>query len=55
LFNPFPADVANNDIYAQRQTEVIGLSDLMTLLIDLGCLYGKQTQRAFNVLKNTLN
>jgi hypothetical protein len=27
----------------------------MTLFIDLGCLYCKQTQRAFNVLKNTLN
>jgi hypothetical protein len=27
----------------------------MTLFIDLGCLYCKQTQRAFNVFKNTLN
>jgi hypothetical protein len=36
-------------------TEAIGLSDLMTLFIDLGCLYCKQTQRAFNVFKNTLN
>jgi hypothetical protein len=33
---------------------VIGLSDLMTLFIDLGCLYCKQTQRAFNVFKHTL-
>jgi hypothetical protein len=54
-----------SDIYAQRQsrifcdltwnTEVIGLSDLMTLFTDLVCLYCKQTQRAFNVFKNTLN
>jgi hypothetical protein len=29
------------------------LSDLMTLFIDLECLYCKQTQRAFS--KNTLN
>jgi hypothetical protein len=29
-----------------RKTEVTGLSDLMTLFIDLGCLYCKQTQRA---------
>jgi hypothetical protein len=34
---------------------VTGLSDLMTLFIDLGCLYCKQTQRAFSVLKNTLH
>jgi uncharacterized Zn-finger protein len=27
----------------------------MTLFIDLGCLYCKQTQRAFNVFKNNLN
>jgi hypothetical protein len=27
----------------------------MTLFIDLQCLYFKQTQRAFNVFKNTLN
>jgi hypothetical protein len=27
----------------------------MTLFIDLGCLYCKQTQRAFNDFKNTLN
>jgi hypothetical protein len=27
----------------------------MTLFIDLGCLYCKQTQRAFNVFKNALN
>jgi hypothetical protein len=37
------------------KTEVIGLSDLMTLFIDLGCLCCKQTQRALNVFKNTLN
>jgi hypothetical protein len=37
------------------KTREIGLSDLMTLFIDLGCLYCKQTQRAFNVFKNTLN
>jgi hypothetical protein len=30
---------------------VTGFSDLMTLFIDLGCLYFKQTQRAFNVFK----
>jgi hypothetical protein len=34
---------------------VTGLSDLMPLFIDLGCLYCKQTQRALNVFKNTLN
>jgi hypothetical protein len=27
----------------------------MALFIDLGCLYCKQTQRAFNVFKNTLS
>jgi hypothetical protein len=27
----------------------------MSLFIDLGCLYCKQTQRAFNVFKNTIN
>jgi hypothetical protein len=27
----------------------------MTVFIDLGCLHCKQTQRAFNVFKNTLN
>jgi hypothetical protein len=38
------------------KTEVIGLSDLMTLFfIDLGCLYCKQMQRALNFFKNTLN
>jgi hypothetical protein len=56
-----------SDIKAQHQShifatcdlkgkaEVIGLPDLMTLFIDLGCLYCKQTERAFNVFKNTLN
>jgi hypothetical protein len=39
----------------KRRSKVTGLSDLMTLFIDLGCLYCKQTQRAFNVFKNTLN
>jgi hypothetical protein len=39
----------------QKRSTVIGLSDLMTLFIDLGCLYCKQTQRAFNVFRNTLN
>jgi hypothetical protein len=54
-----------SDIWAQRQsrifvtwltgeTGVIGLSDLITLYI-LWCLDCKQTQRAFNVFKNTLN
>jgi hypothetical protein len=37
------------------KTEVIGLSDRITLFIDLVRLYCKQTQRAFNVFKNTLN
>jgi hypothetical protein len=39
----------------RRRSKVTGLSDLMTLFIDLGCLYCKQKQRAFNVFKNTLN
>jgi hypothetical protein len=39
----------------KRRSIVTGLSDLMTLFIDLGCLYCKQTQRAFNVFQNTLN
>jgi hypothetical protein len=39
----------------RRRSKVTGLSDLMTLFIHLGCLYCKQTQRAFNVFKNTLN
>jgi hypothetical protein len=33
------------------KTEVIGLSDLMTLFINLGCLYCVQMQRAFIVFK----
>jgi hypothetical protein len=39
----------------KRRSTVTGLSDLKTLFIDLGCLYCKQTQRAFNVFKNKLN
>jgi hypothetical protein len=39
----------------RRRSKVTGLSDLMTLFIDLGCLYCKQTQRAFTVFTNTLN
>jgi hypothetical protein len=64
-FNPFPAVVANKRHLGSApkshfcdltgKTDVIGLSDLMTLFIDLGCLYCKQMQRAFNVFKNTLN
>jgi hypothetical protein len=65
LFNPFTAEVAimrlpgsapKSHLWDQkRRSKVIGLSDLMTLFIDLGCLYCKWTQRAFNVFKNTLN
>jgi hypothetical protein len=65
MINPFPADVAikrhlgsapkSHFCDLTGKTEVIGLSDLMTLFIDLGCLYCKQTQRAFNDFKNTLN
>jgi hypothetical protein len=64
-FNPLPADVANKRHLGSApksrfcdltgKSEVIGLSDLMTLFIDLGCLHCKQTQRAFNVSKNMLN
>jgi hypothetical protein len=60
-FNHFPADVANKRHLGSApkshfcdltgKTEVIGLSNLMSLFIDLGCLYCKQKQRAFNVLK----
>jgi hypothetical protein len=39
----------------RSRSKVTGLSDLMTLFVDLGCLYCKQTQRAFRVFKNTLN
>jgi hypothetical protein len=59
LLNRFPADVANkrhlgsapNSHFCDLtgNTEGIGLSVLMTLFIDLGCLYCKQAQRAFNV------
>jgi hypothetical protein len=56
VINPFPADVTNKRHLGSAKTEVIGLSVLMTLFIDLqGCLYCKQTQRAFGVFKNTLN
>jgi hypothetical protein len=60
-FNPFHADVVNKrhlglapKLYfcdLTEKTEVIGLSDLLTLFINLGCLYCKQTHRAFNVFK----
>jgi hypothetical protein len=63
--NPFTAEVAIMRLLGsapkshfcdqRRRNKVTGLSDIMTLLIDLGCLYCKQTQRAFNVFKNTLN
>jgi hypothetical protein len=59
--NPFPADVANKQHRGSapkshfcdltRKTEVTGLS----IFIDLGCVYCKKTQRAVNVLKNTLD
>jgi hypothetical protein len=65
LFDPFTAEVAIMRLLGsapkshlcdpRRRSKVTGLSDLMTLFIDLGCLYCKQTQRAFNVFKNTLN
>jgi hypothetical protein len=65
IFNPFPADFANKRHLGSApkshfcdltgQTEVIGLSDSMTLFINLGCLFCKQTQKAFTVFKNTLN
>jgi hypothetical protein len=64
-FIHFPADVANKRHLDSApkshfcdlagNTEVFGLSDLMTLFVDLGCLYCKQTQGAFNVFKNTQN
>jgi hypothetical protein len=62
--NPFTAEVAlmrllgsapKSHLCNQRRSKVTNLSDLMTLFIDLGCLYCKQTQRAFNVFTNTLN
>jgi hypothetical protein len=63
--NPFTAEVANMRLLGsapkshlcdqRRRSKVTGLSDLMTLFIDLGCLYCKQTERAFNVFTNTLN
>jgi hypothetical protein len=65
LFNPFPAEVAIMRLLGsapkshlcdqRRRSKVTGLSDLMTLFIDPWCFYSKQTQRAFNVFKNTLN
>jgi hypothetical protein len=65
LFNPFTAEVAIMRLLGsaprshlcdqKRRSRVTGLSDLMTLFIDLACLYCQQTQRAFNVFKNTLN
>jgi hypothetical protein len=63
--NPFTAEVAIMRLLGsapishlcdkKRRSKVTGLSDLMTLFIDLGGLYWKQMQRAFNVFKNTLN
>jgi hypothetical protein len=65
MINPFPADVANKRHLGSapkshfcdltEKTEAIGLSDLYDTFIDLGCFYCKQTQRAFNVFKNTPN
>jgi hypothetical protein len=68
IFNPFTTEVASIAIMRllglapkshlcdqRRRSKVTGLSDLMTLFIDLGYLCCKQTQRAFNVFKNTLN
>jgi hypothetical protein len=62
--NPFTAKVAIMQLLGsapklhlcdqKRGSKVTGLFDLMTLSIDLGCLYCKQTQRTFNVFKNTL-
>jgi hypothetical protein len=64
-FNPFTAEVAIMRLLGsaplshlcdqRRRSKVAGLSDLMTLFIDLGCLNCKQTQKAFNVFKYTLN
>jgi hypothetical protein len=61
LFNPFTAEVAimrlldsapKSHLCDQRKrSKVTGLSDQMTLFIDLECVYCKQTQRAFNVFK----
>jgi hypothetical protein len=63
--NPFTAEVAIMRLLGsapkshlcdhRKRSKVTSLSDLMTLFINLGCLYCKQTQRAFNVFKNTLN
>jgi hypothetical protein len=65
IINPFTAEVAimrllgsapKSHLCDQRRgSKVSGLSDQMTLFIDLGCLYCKRTQRAFNAFKNTLN
>jgi hypothetical protein len=65
ILNPFTAEVAimrllgsapKSHLCDQKmRSKVTGLSDLMTLFIDLGCLYCKQTQRAFIVFKNTIN
>jgi hypothetical protein len=64
-FNPFTAEVAIMRLLGstpmshlcdqKRRSKVTGLSDLMTLFVDLWCLYCKQMQRAFNVFKNTVN
>jgi hypothetical protein len=64
-FNPFTAEAAimrflgsapKSHLCDQKsRSKVTGLSDLMTLFIDMGCLYCKQTQRVFNVFTNTLN
>jgi hypothetical protein len=65
VINPFTAKVAIMRLLGsapkshlcdqRRRSKVTGLSDLMTLFIDLEYLYCNQTQRAFNVLYNTLN
>jgi hypothetical protein len=61
-FNPLTAKVAIMRLLGsalmshlcdqRRRSKVTGLSDLITLFIDLGSLYCKQTKRAFNVKKN---
>jgi hypothetical protein len=60
-FNPSTAEVAIMRLLSsapkshlcdqRRRSKMTGLSDLMTLFIDLGRLYYKQMQRAFTVLK----
>jgi hypothetical protein len=66
MFNPFPADVTNKRHLGsapkshflrldRKKTEVIGLSDLMTLFLTWGVYIANRRKEHSMVSKNTLN